>query len=115
MLQLKIEKIVPGGRSLAHLDDGRVCFVWGALPGEVVEVEITKKKRNFLEAITKKVLSPSEHRVEARDDAYLSTSPWQIVSFDEENKLKQQMISEVFTQHDVALPSFSVLTDQLVW
>jgi len=46
MPRVKIEKIVFGGQGLARTDEG-VLFVWGVLPGEEVEVEITDKKKNF--------------------------------------------------------------------
>ncbi len=43
-----IEKIVFGGQGLGRLEDKRVVFVDGALPGDKVLVEITQEKNNFL-------------------------------------------------------------------
>lgn len=45
--ELSIEKLVQGGEGLARLDDGRVCFVRGGLPGERCRVELTAGKKDF--------------------------------------------------------------------
>ena len=44
---VRAEKLVAGGDALAHLADGRVVFVEGALPGETVVVEVHTSKRDF--------------------------------------------------------------------
>ncbi len=43
-----------------------VVFVKGAYPGDVVDAKIIKKKKNFAEAFTEKVIEKSEDRAEAR-------------------------------------------------
>lgn len=53
-----------GGEGVGRLEDGRACFVAGAIPGEVVEVEITKDQKRFAHAETVDVQVPSPHRVE---------------------------------------------------
>jgi len=61
-IQLRIEKCVQGGFGLAHLPDGSVCFVEGALPGELAEIEITEKKRDFSKATAVKILEANKSR-----------------------------------------------------
>lgn len=103
---LTLEKIVGGGQSLGTLADGRKCFVWGGLPGETVTVRITKKKSHLVEAVVEEVISPSPDRIPPRDpDSYLSTSPWQIMTFETEQAHKRQLINDAFTLHNVALPA----------
>jgi 23S rRNA (uracil1939-C5)-methyltransferase len=46
-MQLTPERLVAGGDAMARDVDGRVVFVEGALPGEVVEVEIDTAKKDF--------------------------------------------------------------------
>ncbi len=46
-MQLIPDRLVAGGDAMARDDDGRVVFVEGALPGEVVEVEIDTSKKDF--------------------------------------------------------------------
>ena len=44
LVEVEIEKIVGGGQALGLLGDGRKVFVWGGLPGETVEIQMTKTK-----------------------------------------------------------------------
>lgn len=93
---LKIEKLVFGGQGLAHDKDGRAVFVWNALPEEEVEVEYIEKKKNFAEAVATKILSPSPDRVEPLDSHFLSSSPWQMISWEKENIWKKQIAIETY-------------------
>ena len=58
-----VEKMAAGGDAIAHLADGRVVFVDGALPDESVRVAITTNKRDFAKGLTVEVVQPSAHRV----------------------------------------------------
>lgn len=105
IVNVKLDKIVGGGQSLGTLEGGRKLFVWGGLPGETVEVQMTKKKSNLAEGVVVELITPSAERVDPRDeDSYLSTSPWQIMSFDSEQHYKAALIEEAFELHDIVLP-----------
>lgn len=104
-VEVKLDKIVGGGQALGNMPDGRKLFVWGGLPGEKVEVRITKKKSSFAEGVVTKILESSGDRVEPQDeDSFLSTSPWQIMSFESEQHYKSALIEEAFELHDIVLP-----------
>ena len=90
-----IEKLVYGGQGLAHLN-GKAIFVWNALPGEEVEVEYIKNKKNFGEAVTTKILKSSPERIEPKDVHFLSTSPWQILREDKEDEYKRKIAIETY-------------------
>ena len=60
-ITLKIEKAAPGGVFVAR-PEGKVVFVEGALPGELVEAEITQEAKSFLRARVTRVIESSEHR-----------------------------------------------------
>ncbi|HTK39789.1 MAG TPA: RsmD family RNA methyltransferase [Patescibacteria group bacterium] len=111
---LPLAAIVGGGQALGTLDDGRKVFVWGGLPDEEVTAQETKRKSNFSEAIVTDVLSASADRIEPVDpESYLSTSPWQIMNFEAEQRYKAALILEAFTLHDVQLPNvIDVYTDE---
>lgn len=112
MEEILVEKIIPGGQALGTLKDGRKIFFWNALPGEtVVEYEITKKKSHFVEAIATKIVNNSSHREEPRDACFLATSPWQIMDFDYEQKLKGELVQEVFRQNQINIDVPEVVTD----
>ncbi len=65
-MELRTTAVVAGGDALARADDGRAVLVEGALPGEVVRVEITETKKDLLRARTLEVLKrrarASRHR-----------------------------------------------------
>jgi 23S rRNA (uracil1939-C5)-methyltransferase len=115
MIEVEIEKLVHGGQGLGVLPDGRKVFVWGALPGEKVQVRILKGKRSYAEAVADAVLQPSPVRIAPREANYLATSPWQIVTFEAENDYKKRIVTELFTQAHVALPDFAMTTAGDEW
>ena len=65
---VRIESIAAEGKAISHvrLDDdpedspGRVLFVEFAVPGDIVDVRITRKKKNFLEGRIISINKPSE-------------------------------------------------------
>lgn len=102
---LTLDKIVGGGQALGTLADGRKAFVWGGLPGETVTIRLTKKKSHFVEGIVTEVHKASPERIEPLDPtSYLSTSPWQIMTFEAEQRYKAALIEEAFELHDIVLP-----------
>ena len=60
-ITLRIEKAAHGGVFVAR-PEGKVVFVEGALPGELVEAEITQEAKTFQRARVTRVVEPSEHR-----------------------------------------------------
>ncbi len=62
MPTLRIEKIITGGKGLARMADGMVVMVPLVLPGELVEVKISRRFRGHLEAEVTAVLEPSPRR-----------------------------------------------------
>lgn len=100
--EVTIEKLVHGGQGIGTLADGRRVFVWNALPGETVQARLTKNKRNLAEGIAEHILKASELRQSPKDDAYLSTSPWQITNFEAENTYKAGILAETMQREHVA-------------
>ena len=109
---VKIEKIIPGGFGLGTLDDGKKAFFWNVLPGEtVLEYNATKQKSHYIEAIATEITNPSPFRTEPRDACYLSTSPWQIINYDYELKLKSELVTEIFREHHINIDTPEIFTD----
>jgi len=116
MEKVLITKLVHGGQGLAELENGRKVFVWNALPGETVNVRVIKKKRSYGEAIAEEVVNASPERVEPSEDNYLATSPWQMMTFEAENKYKGEIVRELFAHEKVTVPEFGeVVHDERQW
>ncbi len=95
---LKIEKMVNGGQGLGRTDEGKAAFVWNALPGETVEVEILDNKKTHLEGIATTILTPAKERIAPLEGTFLSTSPWQMMNFETENYWKRAIAAEQYSK-----------------
>jgi len=116
MEKVKITKLVHGGQGLAELPDGKKVFVWNALPGETVNIRVIKKKRSYAEAIAEEIVEHSEERTLPREENYLATSPWQMMTLAAENKYKAEIVRDLFTHEKVNLPKFGeVVHDDQEW
>jgi len=62
VLELEVSELAAGGRGLARAPDGRAVFVSGSLPGERVRAQLTRLKREYMEALAQEVLSASPQR-----------------------------------------------------
>jgi 23S rRNA (uracil1939-C5)-methyltransferase len=104
IVSVKLDNIVGGGRTIGTLADGRKIFVWGGLPDETVNVQITKKKSKLAEGIVTEVIESSSDRVEPNDKVgYLSTSPWQIMNFEAEQNYKVDLIKDAYKLSNITL------------
>ncbi len=61
-LTVRPDRLVAGGDAMARDADGRVVFVRGALPGELVRVEVISAKKDFARGAVAEVLEPSADR-----------------------------------------------------
>ena len=59
---LEITSAGANGKAIAK-HDGLVVFVTGAVPGDVVDVRVFKKKKSYAEAIALRITTPSLDRV----------------------------------------------------
>lgn len=97
-MNLSIEKLVDGGQGLARQEDGRVVFVWNALPGEHVLAEPLKQKHGQLQAVAVDILDASPDRVPPTDTHFLSSAPWQMMSWEAELSWKQNIAAETYSK-----------------
>jgi len=64
--EILIHGLGTGGDGIGRLDDGQVVFVERALPGDRVEVRLTRKVKRVQHAEIVKLIEPSSERVESR-------------------------------------------------
>ncbi len=115
-IKIKIEKLVFGGEGLGYFN-GRPVFVFGALPGEEVEVAPVKVRRKYIKAKLVKVLQAAAERVEPKESHYLSCSPWQVMPYDKQLKYKVDLTKENWQYLAGSLPRLEVeiVPSQNVW
>jgi 23S rRNA (uracil1939-C5)-methyltransferase len=63
-LTVRTDRLVAGGDAMGRADDGRVVFVTGALPGELVEVDVAETKKDFSRGRVHQVLEASAERIQ---------------------------------------------------
>jgi 23S rRNA (uracil1939-C5)-methyltransferase len=100
-IEVRAEKMAAGGDAIARIADGRVAFVRGALPGELVSVEIVQSKKDFVRAVVLDVVEPSPHRVEPPcpwHAAGCGGCTWQHVADDAQLTMKVAVVLEALTR-----------------
>lgn len=90
---VKIEAVAAEGKSLAHVD-GTVVFVEFAVPGDIVNVKVTKKKKNYMEGFILEIVKTSEDRLQPFCEHFgiCGGCRWQPLPYDMQLKAKQQQV-----------------------
>jgi 23S rRNA (uracil1939-C5)-methyltransferase len=94
-VELAVSGVAAGGEGVARLEDGRVVFVRGGLPGERVTAVVTEERRRFLRATTLDVVDPSADRVAPPCplvDAGCGGCGWQHVALDAQRQFKESIV-----------------------
>ena len=106
---IEITGVAAEGKALVRIDD-IVTFVPNCVPGDIVDLQITKKKHSFMEAKVLRVVQPSPVRCQARCKHFgvCGGCKWQILPYEEQLKYKQQQIVDNLTRiGKVELPQIS--------
>jgi 23S rRNA (uracil1939-C5)-methyltransferase len=94
--QVTIESMSHEGRGIAHID-GKTVFVFGALVGETVLIQVMKSTRNFDQATTLEVIEASPQRITPRCDAFQVCGGCSLQHLDNDDQvsLKQAALLEM--------------------
>ena len=106
---IEITGVAAEGKALVRIND-IVTFVPNCVPGDVVDLQITKKKHSFMEAKVLRVVKPSDVRCAAKCPHFgvCGGCKWQILPYDEQLKYKQQQIVDNLTRiGKIDLPEIS--------
>ena len=97
------EKIVFGGNALARVN-GKAVFIPFALPHEELDVTITSNRRDYSEAVIKKILIPSPYRIEPPCPYFgrCGGCNLQMAEDTYQHILRRTMVEELFTRAHLA-------------
>lgn len=90
-----------GGDALARHDDGRVVFVSGALPGELVDAEFVEEKRDYVRAVVREIAVRSPSRVDPPCPHVrrgCGGCDWQHLAADAQHDAKVVLVEEAFAR-----------------
>ena len=105
---VEIESVAAEGKCVAHVDD-KVVFVPFVVPGDVVDLQVTKKKHKYCEARAVNFIKRSPIRIEPRCEHFgvCGGCKWQTLPYSEQLKAKQTQVYDQLTRiGKVELPEF---------
>jgi 23S rRNA (uracil1939-C5)-methyltransferase len=102
--QVTIESMSHEGRGIARVN-GKTVFVFGALTGETVLIQVLKSTRNFDQATTLEVIEPSPQRITPRCEAFQVCGGCSLQHLGSEDQvaLKQQMLLDMMTHAEIQI------------
>jgi 23S rRNA (uracil1939-C5)-methyltransferase len=97
--KILIEDYAAEGKSLARVD-GKVIFVEGAVPGDVVDIQLQKNKTDWAEGFAKKFHSYSENRVQPFCSHFgvCGGCQWQMLPYAQQLVYKQKQVVDNLTR-----------------
>lgn len=115
---VEISDVAAEGNSIARVDDMVVFIPFGA-PGDVADVKIDRKKRNYAEGHIERLTKPSDIRVEARCEHFTLCGGcrWQHLPYEFQLKCKQKQVSDALDRiakipHPQLMP---ILGSESIW
>lgn len=99
LYNVEIESVAAEGNALARVD-GKVLFVPQCIPGDVVDVRLTRKRSGYMEGIVVNMVKPSPLRVEPFCKHYgvCGGCKWQALPYELQLKYKQQQVVDQLTR-----------------
>lgn len=104
-----ITDVAAEGKAIAKVD-GMAVFVPYVVPGDVLDIQLTKKKSNYAEGKAVRFESFSEKRAEAFCEHFgiCGGCKWQILPYDEQLRYKQKQVEDNLTRiGKIELPEIS--------
>jgi 23S rRNA (uracil1939-C5)-methyltransferase len=97
--QLEVVDVSTEGKAIAK-NEGLVVFIEGAVPGDVVDAMVYRKKNSFAEARTEKIVSPSPLRVKPVCEHFGTCGgcKWQNLSYAAQLEFKQKYVYDAMTR-----------------
>ncbi len=94
-----IESVAAEGNALAHVN-GKALFVPMAVPGDIVDVQVTHKRRSYMEGNILKLVTPSPMRLEPFCSHFgdCGGCRWQPIPYDKQLEFKQQQVIDQLTR-----------------
>ncbi len=101
----QIDNLSHDGKGIARIQ-GKATFIQGALPGETVEFQYTRVKKDFDEGLLLRVLEPSSLRVEPKCPHYLMCGGCSLQHMSEEEQIhfKQNQLLDLLSRYGHTKP-----------
>jgi 23S rRNA (uracil-5-)-methyltransferase rumA len=107
--KVEIEAVAAEGKCVAHVND-MVVFVPFVVPGDVVDLQVCKKRNSYCEATVVRMVQPSPIRIAPKCEHFgiCGGCKWQNLPYKEQLAAKQQQVIDQLTRiGKVELPEIS--------
>lgn len=107
--KVEIEAVAAEGKCVAHVND-MVVFVPFVVPGDVVDLQMRKKRHSYCEATVMRMIQPSPIRIAPKCEHFgiCGGCKWQNLPYKEQLAAKQQQVIDQLTRiGKVELPEIS--------
>ena len=96
---IQIEGIAAEGKAIARVDN-KVIFIPYAVPGDIVDLQVTRKKSHYAEATIASIIHPSPMRIQpfCKHFGVCGGCKWQSLPYEEQLKAKQQQVEDALTR-----------------
>lgn len=104
---IEITNYAAEGKSIANMEDGKVVFVENVVPGDVVDIYLTKNKKSFAEGRLLQLVTPSPIRETpfCKHFGVCGGCKWQMLPYHKQLEYKQQQVADQMRRiGHVALP-----------
>ena len=97
---LTIESVAAEGKAIAHTPEGQVVFVGFAVPGDIVDVRLVRKKKAWLEGTIVRIVQPSPQRLEPFCSHFgvCGGCRWQPLPYEIQLAAKQRQVYDQLTR-----------------
>ena len=91
---IEVVDISSKGKGICKDDSGKVIFVEGVVPGDLISLKIKKKRKNYFEGQKIKILKPSKDRISPKCDHFglCGGCKFQNLSYNAQLQFKQKQI-----------------------
>ena len=82
------------GKAIAKAPDGKVVFITGAVPGDIVDIQLRKKRKSYYEGKVIKTISKSNFRIDPKCNHFqiCGGCSWQNMNYESQIKYKQKEV-----------------------
>ena len=108
---ITITDVAAEGKALARVDD-MVIFIPFVIPGDIVDVQITKKRKNYCEGRVVRFIQYSDNRKEPFCPHFgiCGGCKWQILPYEDQLKAKHQQVYDQLSRiGKIELPEFNYI------
>src|SRR6202023_3102716 len=112
LLNVEMEAYAAEGKSIARLEDGKVLFVHGTIPGDIINAIVIKDKKSWAEGRMIELVQPSPLRIEpfCQHFGVCGGCKWQMLPYHMQLKYKQQQVADQLQRiGHIALPELQTI------